>query len=63
MFCVSSNRFLSKLAFGWEIVGDSEHRTAAYIKVREDSSTESTPKLPAKVEFGKKSNLVADREE
>ncbi|MCC8484211.1 MAG: palindromic element RPE1 domain-containing protein, partial [Rickettsia endosymbiont of Labidopullus appendiculatus] len=30
-----------------EFVGDTERRTAAYLDVREDSSTGSTPKLPA----------------
>nr|WP_121542585.1 uracil-DNA glycosylase family protein [Candidatus Rickettsia colombianensi] len=36
--------------------GDTEHRTAAYTSVREDSSTGSTYKLPLAVEFGKISN-------
>lgn len=51
-----TNRPLSKLASAREVVGGSEHRTAAYIEVREDSSTESTPKCPAEVEFRKRSN-------
>lgn len=47
------NRHLSKLASARKGVGDSARRTAAHIKVREDLSTDSTPKLPAEVEFGK----------
>ncbi|MCC8482988.1 MAG: palindromic element RPE1 domain-containing protein [Rickettsia endosymbiont of Labidopullus appendiculatus] len=32
-----------------EFVGDTEQRTAAYLDVREDSSTGSTSKLPAEI--------------
>ncbi|MDR1234277.1 MAG: palindromic element RPE1 domain-containing protein [Holosporales bacterium] len=35
--------------------GDTEHRTAAYLSVREDSSTESTHQEAECGEFGKKS--------
>ncbi|HJD55180.1 MAG TPA: palindromic element RPE1 domain-containing protein [Rickettsia endosymbiont of Pyrocoelia pectoralis] len=48
-------RPLSKLAYGREFEGDTEPRSAAYIDVREDSSTGSTYKLPAEVEFRKRS--------
>lgn len=51
------NRPISKLAIGEEFVGDTGHRTAAYFKVREDSSTESTSKLPPVVEFRERYNL------
>ncbi|HJD57578.1 MAG TPA: palindromic element RPE1 domain-containing protein [Rickettsia endosymbiont of Sericostoma sp.] len=50
-------RPLAKLAYAEEFVGDTERRTAAYSNVREDSSTGSTHKLPAEVEFYKKSIL------
>lgn len=50
------NRPLSKLACAEEFEGDMEHITAAYSSVREDSSTGSTYKLPAEVEFRKGSN-------
>ncbi|KAJ6645077.1 hypothetical protein Bhyg_00278, partial [Pseudolycoriella hygida] len=53
----SSNRPLRKLAYAEEFEGDAERRTAAYSNVREDSSTASTYKLPAEVEFPKRSNL------
>ncbi|WP_341751950.1 MULTISPECIES: palindromic element RPE1 domain-containing protein [unclassified Candidatus Tisiphia] len=36
--------------------GDAERRTAAYLNVREDSSTASTYKSLAEVEFRKRSN-------
>ncbi|MCC8371971.1 MAG: palindromic element RPE1 domain-containing protein [Rickettsia endosymbiont of Pseudomimeciton antennatum] len=52
-----NNRLLSKLAYAEEFVGDTSPRTAAYSNVREDSSTGSTHKLPAEVEFRKKSNI------
>ncbi|MFV9861086.1 MAG: palindromic element RPE1 domain-containing protein, partial [Rickettsia aeschlimannii] len=39
--------------------GDTERRTAAYIEVREDSSTGSTYKLPLAVEFRKMSNKTS----
>ncbi|MCC8483902.1 MAG: palindromic element RPE1 domain-containing protein [Rickettsia endosymbiont of Labidopullus appendiculatus] len=48
-------RPLAKLAYAEEFEGDAERRTAAYLSVREDSSTESTYKLPAEVEFCKRS--------
>ncbi|MCZ6884655.1 palindromic element RPE1 domain-containing protein [Rickettsia helvetica] len=48
-------RFLSKVAYREEFEGDTERRTAAYIKVREDSSAGSTYKLPLEIEFRKKS--------
>ncbi|MCC8483813.1 MAG: palindromic element RPE1 domain-containing protein, partial [Rickettsia endosymbiont of Labidopullus appendiculatus] len=41
-----------------EFEGDAERRTAAYLSVREDSSTASTYKLPAEVEFCKRSIIV-----
>ncbi|WP_425362779.1 palindromic element RPE1 domain-containing protein [Candidatus Tisiphia endosymbiont of Hybos culiciformis] len=41
----------SKLAYAEGFEGDSERRTAAYSNVREDSSTASTYKSPAEVEF------------
>ncbi|WP_375359336.1 palindromic element RPE1 domain-containing protein [Candidatus Tisiphia endosymbiont of Neophilaenus lineatus] len=51
------NRPLSKLACAEGFEGDAERRTAAaYSNVREDSSTASTYKSPAEVEFRKKSN-------
>ncbi|WP_425362949.1 isoleucine--tRNA ligase [Candidatus Tisiphia endosymbiont of Hybos culiciformis] len=51
-----NNRLLSKLACVEGFEGDTEHRTAAYSNVREDSSTGSTYKSPAEVEFRKRSN-------
>ncbi|WP_341747834.1 palindromic element RPE1 domain-containing protein [Candidatus Tisiphia endosymbiont of Dascillus cervinus] len=51
------NRPLSKLACAEGFEGDAERRTAAYFDVREDSSTASTYKSPAEVEFRKKSNV------
>ena len=51
------NRPLSKLASGREFEEGSAHRTAMYIEVHEDSSTEPTRKLPAEVEFLKRFNL------
>ncbi|MCC8483926.1 MAG: palindromic element RPE1 domain-containing protein, partial [Rickettsia endosymbiont of Labidopullus appendiculatus] len=45
-----------KLAYAEEFEGDAERRTAAYSNVREDSSTASTYKLPAEVEFRRRSN-------
>nr|WP_218460731.1 palindromic element RPE1 domain-containing protein [Rickettsia sp. TH2014] len=50
------NRPLEKLAYREEFEGDTERRTAAYIDIREDSSTGSTYKLPLEVEFPKRSN-------
>ncbi len=53
-----NNRPLSKLACAEGFEGDSERRTAAYSNVREDSSTESTYKSPAEVEFQKRSIVL-----
>ncbi|MFU7501615.1 MAG: palindromic element RPE1 domain-containing protein, partial [Candidatus Tisiphia sp.] len=50
------NRLLSKLAYAEGFEGDAKPRPAAYSNVREDSSTASTYKSPAEVEFRKKSN-------
>ncbi|MCC8371920.1 MAG: palindromic element RPE1 domain-containing protein [Rickettsia endosymbiont of Pseudomimeciton antennatum] len=50
-------RLLSKLAYAEEFVGDTSPRTAAYSNVREEQSTGITHKLPAEVEFRKKSIL------
>jgi leucyl-tRNA synthetase len=55
-FKIKDNRPLQKLAYREEFEGDTEHRTAAYTSVREDSSTGSTYKLPLEVEFPKRSN-------
>ncbi|WP_082262805.1 palindromic element RPE1 domain-containing protein [Rickettsia amblyommatis] len=46
---------LQKLAYREEFEGDTERRTATYKRVREDSSTGSTYKLPLEVEFPKRS--------
>ncbi|KAJ6645087.1 Phenylalanine--tRNA ligase beta subunit [Pseudolycoriella hygida] len=51
-------RPLAKLAYAQGFEGDAERRTAAYSSVREDSSTVSTYKLPAEVEFSKRSIIV-----
>ncbi|MCC8371371.1 MAG: palindromic element RPE1 domain-containing protein [Rickettsia endosymbiont of Pseudomimeciton antennatum] len=48
-------RLLSKLAYTQGFVGDTSPRTAAYSSVREEQSTGITHKLPAEVEFRKKS--------
>ncbi|MEK6734900.1 MAG: site-specific integrase, partial [Pseudomonadota bacterium] len=48
-------RLLSKLASGREFEGGPEHRTGMYIEVHEDLGLEPTYKLPAEVEFRKKS--------
>ncbi|MCC8397789.1 MAG: phage major capsid protein [Rickettsia endosymbiont of Labidopullus appendiculatus] len=50
------NRPLLKLAYAQGFERDASPRTAAYSNVREDSSTASLSKLPAEVEFQKKSN-------
>ncbi|MCC8372001.1 MAG: palindromic element RPE1 domain-containing protein [Rickettsia endosymbiont of Pseudomimeciton antennatum] len=55
---ISKNRPLAKLAYAEEFEGDASPRTAAYSNVREDSSTASTYKLPAEVEFCKRSNAI-----
>ncbi|MGX6959844.1 MAG: UDP-N-acetylmuramoyl-L-alanine--D-glutamate ligase [Rickettsia endosymbiont of Pentastiridius leporinus] len=52
-----SNRPFSKLAYGREFVGDTQHSTAAYTLVREDASSGSTHKLSAEVEFRKRSTI------
>ncbi|MCC8467507.1 MAG: palindromic element RPE1 domain-containing protein [Rickettsia endosymbiont of Eriopis connexa] len=48
-------RPLQKFAYREKFEGDTERRTAAYIDIREDSSTGSTYKLPLEVEFPKRS--------
>ncbi|HJD57147.1 MAG TPA: palindromic element RPE1 domain-containing protein [Rickettsia endosymbiont of Sericostoma sp. HW-2014] len=42
---------MAKLAYAEEFEGDTERRTAAYSNVRKDSSSTSTYKLLAEVEF------------
>ncbi|WP_425363028.1 glycine--tRNA ligase subunit beta [Candidatus Tisiphia endosymbiont of Hybos culiciformis] len=55
-FCRSNNiRLPAKVACAEGFEGDAERRTAAYSSVREDSSTASTYKSPAEVEFCRKS--------
>ncbi|MCC8371787.1 MAG: palindromic element RPE1 domain-containing protein [Rickettsia endosymbiont of Pseudomimeciton antennatum] len=54
-----SNRPLAKLAYAEEFEGDASPRTAAYLNVREDSNTASLSKLPAEVEFYKRSNVLS----
>ncbi|MCC8398963.1 MAG: palindromic element RPE1 domain-containing protein [Rickettsia endosymbiont of Labidopullus appendiculatus] len=54
-FAINNIRLLLKLAYAEEFVGDTERRTAAYSNVREEQSTGITHKLPAEVEFRKKS--------
>ncbi|WP_341757174.1 MULTISPECIES: PD-(D/E)XK nuclease family protein [unclassified Candidatus Tisiphia] len=49
-----SIRPLLKLAYAEGFEGDAERRTAAYSNIREDSSTASTYKSPAEVEFQKR---------
>nr|WP_082623622.1 palindromic element RPE1 domain-containing protein [Rickettsia rhipicephali] len=49
------NRHLSKPAYREEVKGGMEHSTAAYKEVREDTSTDSTSKLPLEAKFGKMS--------
>ncbi|MCC8371531.1 MAG: palindromic element RPE1 domain-containing protein [Rickettsia endosymbiont of Pseudomimeciton antennatum] len=53
------NRPLSKLAYVQGFEGNTSPRTVAYFNVREDSSTASLSKLPAKVEFRKRSNVTS----
>ncbi len=48
-------RLPAKVAYAEGFEGDLARRTAAYLKVREDSSTDSTYKSPAEVEFCGKS--------
>lgn len=50
------NRLLSKVASGKEFEEGSERRPGVYREVHEESSTEPTYKLPAEVEFQKKSS-------
>ncbi|HJD56764.1 palindromic element RPE1 domain-containing protein [Candidatus Tisiphia endosymbiont of Ptychoptera albimana] len=59
--CKVNNRPLAKLAYAEEFGGDAERRTAAYFNVREDSSTASLSKLPAEVEFCKRSNRLISK--
>jgi tetraacyldisaccharide 4'-kinase len=49
------NRLSEKVAYAEGFEGDAERRTAAYSSVREDSSTASTYKSPAEVDFFRKS--------
>ncbi len=51
----SDIRLPEKVTYGEGFEGDSERKTAAYLSVREDLSTESTYKLPAEVDFFRKS--------
>ncbi len=55
---ILANRLPAKVACAEGFEGDAERRTAAYSSVREDSSTASTYKSPAEVEFCKKSNKL-----
>ncbi|MFP3017613.1 MAG: palindromic element RPE1 domain-containing protein [Candidatus Tisiphia sp.] len=48
-------RLPAEFAFVEEFVGDTKPRSAAYSNVREEQSTGITHKLPAKVEFCRKS--------
>nr|WP_083837054.1 palindromic element RPE1 domain-containing protein [Rickettsia montanensis] len=48
-------RHLSKPAYREKFKGDMERSTAAYKEVREDTSTDSTSKLPLEAKFGKMS--------
>ena len=43
--------FLHKSSYKEEFEGDTEHRTAAYIDIREDSSLGSTYKLPLEMAY------------
>ncbi|WP_342268280.1 transposase [Candidatus Tisiphia endosymbiont of Empis tessellata] len=52
------NRLLSKLAYAEGFEGDASPRTAAYSNSVTDSSTASTYKSPAEVEFRKKSITI-----
>ncbi|UCM93008.1 palindromic element RPE1 domain-containing protein [Candidatus Tisiphia endosymbiont of Melanophora roralis] len=54
-----NNSSLSKLAYAEEFKEATERRTAADDDVREDSSTGATNKLPAEVEFRKRTNINA----
>ncbi|WP_425361127.1 palindromic element RPE1 domain-containing protein [Candidatus Tisiphia endosymbiont of Stenodema calcarata] len=51
-----TNRLPAEFAFAEEFAGNTESRPAAYSNVREEQSTGITHKLPAKVEFCRKSN-------
>ncbi|WP_341750753.1 tRNA pseudouridine(55) synthase TruB [Candidatus Tisiphia endosymbiont of Sialis lutaria] len=53
--CLEKIRPLRKPAYAQGFAGDTERKTVAYIDVCEDLSTGSTPKLPAEVEFPKRS--------
>ncbi len=52
-------RLISKLAYAQGFVGNTSLRTAAYSNVREEQSTGITHKLPAEVEFRKKSTVTS----
>jgi RPE1 domain-containing protein len=59
---ITKNRLLAKLAYAQGFEGDASPRTAAYSSVREDSSTASLSKLPAELEFCKRSNVSIELE-
>jgi RPE1 domain-containing protein len=60
-FYFLSNRLLAEPACGREFEGDSERRSAGYSDVPEESSTESTYKLPSQVGLCKKSNKKPEK--
>ncbi|MFP3034119.1 MAG: leucine--tRNA ligase, partial [Candidatus Tisiphia sp.] len=55
-----NSRPLLKLAYAEGFEGNAEPRPAAYSNVREDSSTASTYKSPAEVEFQKRSSEITE---
>ncbi|WP_341761236.1 leucine--tRNA ligase [Candidatus Tisiphia endosymbiont of Thecophora atra] len=55
-----NSRPLLKIAYAQGCEGDAETRPAAYSNVREDSSTASTYKSPAEVEFQKRSSEITE---
>ncbi len=57
MMLIMVNRSPSKLACTQGYEGGSSLRTAAYLNVREEQSTDITYKSPAEVEFRKRSNI------
>ena len=54
---ILDNKPLSKLVYEEGFEEDSEQRTAMYLNVHEDSSTDRADKSPSEVEFRKRSNL------
>ncbi len=56
--CKVNKDLLKNSTSAEEFGGNAERRTAAYSSVREDSSTALTYKLPAEVEFCKRSNRL-----